>query len=191
MSDARILLKYSVSNCNKELLQFLHQNIGSIKKRYSLKVIVVYDSLIPKLGNTIKKLPVLIVNGNLTTGNTAIRQLLVPMAEQSGIVKNSQTDKGDIDLENYWNKEMHSGMDNDMDDGDDLMDAVKRRALDQSQQHRESNKKQEKKREPIMSNTREENIKLDMVSGGKISDMVDGDPMMQKFWENQESTPGF
>lgn len=189
--DARILIKYSTSKCNKELLSFLHQNIYTIKKKFLLKVIIVYDNLIPKLGNSIKKLPVLIVNGNAVTGNAAIRQHLVSEIEQSGIKGKLPKDMGHCDLEDYWNKEIHSGVDNDMNEEDDLMEQVKNRALEQSMQHRENNKKQPKRRETVVTSTRQDNIRLDNVSGDKISDMVSGDPMMQKFWENQESTPGF
>lgn len=189
--DARILLKYSTSKCNKELLSFLHQNIGTIKRKFALKVIVVYDNLIPKLGNGIKKLPVLIVNGKPVTGNAAIRQHLTSAVGQSSIKGRAPKDMGYCDLEDYWNKEMHSGVDNDMDASDDLMEAVKNRALEQSMQHRENHKPKQKRRETIVSSARQDNIRLDNVNGDKISDMVGGDPMMQKFWENQESTPGF
>lgn len=189
--DARILIKHSTSKCNKELLSFLHQNIGTIKQKFSLKVIVVYDNLIPKLGNDIKKLPVLIINGKPVTGNVAIRQHLVSDVGQSGIKSKAPKDMGACDLEDYWNKEMHSGVDNDMDESEDLMEAVKNRALEQSIHHKEISKPKQKNRETIVTSARQDNIRLDNVSGDKISDMVGGDPMMQKFWENQESTPGF
>lgn len=189
--DARILLKYSTSKCNKELLSFLHQNIDTIKQKFSLKVIVVYDNLIPKLGNNIKKLPVLIINGKPVTGNEAICKHLISGAGQSNVKGNTPKDMGSCDLEDYWNKEMHSGADNEMDEGEDLMDAVKNKALEQSVHHREGKKPKQKKRDTVVTSTRQDNILLDNVTGDKISDMVGGDPMMQKFWENQESTPGF
>jgi hypothetical protein len=189
--DARILLKYSTSKCNKELLSFLHQNIDTIKQKFSLKVIVVYDNLIPKLGNNIKQLPVLIINGKPVTGNAAIRQHLVPAVGKPSIKGEAPKDMGACDLEDYWNKEMHSGVDNDMDESEDLMEAVKNRALEQSVHHRETGKPKQKRRETVVTSARQDNIVLDTVTGDKISDMVGGDPMMQKFWENQESTPGF
>lgn len=188
--DARILLKYSTSKCNKELLSFLHQNIDTIKQKFSLKVIVVYDNLIPKLGNDIKKLPILIINGKPVTGNAAIRQHLVSAVVQSSKGK-EQKDMGSCDLEDYWNKEMHSEVDNDLDESEDLMETVKNRALEQSIHHRETGKPKQKRKEAVVTSTRQDNIRLDNVNGDKISDMVGSDPMMQKFWENQESTPGF
>jgi hypothetical protein len=147
--------------------------------------------LIPKLGNSIEKLPVLIINGKPVTGNAAIRKHLVSAVGQSSIKGKSPKDMGGCDLEDYWNKEMHSGVDNDMDESEDLMETVKNRALEQSMHHRETSKPKQKKRETIVTSARDDNIRLDEVSGDKISDMVGGDPMMQKFWENQESTPGF
>ena len=188
--DARVLIKCSTSKCNKELLSFLHQNIDTIKKRFSLKVIIVYDDLIPKLGDKIKKLPVLIINGKVVTGNDAITQYLVSPSGKSNGKGNLPKDMGQSDLEDYWNNEMHSGIDDDTNE-DDLMEEVKNRALEQSIHHRENNSKQKKRKEKVVTSSRQDNIRLDKVNEDKISDMVDGDPMMQKFWENQENTPGF
>jgi hypothetical protein len=63
--------------------------------------------------------------------------------------------------------------------------------MEVSIQRQESTPKQKKKLEPIVSNNREENIQLEQIQSEKISDMVDDDPMMKKFWDNQEATPGF
>jgi hypothetical protein len=152
---------------------------------------VVYDNLIPKLGNNIKKLPVLIINGKPVTGIAAIRQHLVSDVGQSSIKGGAPKDMGACDLEDYWNKEMHSGVDNEIDESEDLMDTVKNKALEQSIHHWETNKPAKKKGKTVVTSARQDNIRLDDVSGDKISDMVGSDPMMQKFWENQESTPGF
>jgi hypothetical protein len=183
--DARILIKYSTSKCNKEILQFLHQNIVSIKKKFALKIIIVYDDLIPKLGKNIKQLPVLIIDGKTITGNSAIYKHLTV----SKIAAVSKKASGS-DLEDYWNKEMHSGVDNELDENDDMMDSVKKRAMDQTHHHKENSKQKQKKRATIIPDSREDNIQLQNV-GEKISDLVSDDPMMQKFWANQESTPGF
>jgi hypothetical protein len=188
--NASILIKHSTSKCNKELLQFLHQNIALIKKKYILKIIIVYDDMIPKLGKNIKQLPLLIVGGNSIVGNAAIHQHLAPSVGESTVIGKTPKDVSNCDLDDYWNKEMHSGVDNDMDENDDLMDAVKRRAMDQTQHHQETNKPKKKKCEPIVSSTRRDNIQLQNV-GDKISDIVSDDPVMKKFWENQECTPGF
>ena len=151
---------------------------------------IIYDKLIPGMGNTVKTLPALFLNSKLITGNSAIRQQLISGIKKPNVVEKTPSD-GHCDLEDYWNKEMHSGVDNEADEADDLMDAVKRRALDQSLHHKKNGGRKEKRRETILSSTRQDNIQLDNVKGDKISEMVGNDPMMQKFWENQESTPGF
>lgn len=187
--DARILIKHSASKCNKELLEFLHKNIRVIKSRFALKVIIVYDDLIPKLGAKIKRLPVLIINNSAVTGNSNIRDRLISSIGVTK-VKDVAQDKGCDDLHDYWNSEMHSGKDEQLDASEDLMEGVKNRALEQSQQHREAQPKK-KTSKPVVSSAREDNIQLETMQGDKISDLVDNDPIMKKFWDNQESTPGF
>jgi hypothetical protein len=183
--DARILLKYSTSKCNKELLNFLHQNIEFIKKKFSLKVLLVYDDQAHVLGNSIKTLPILIIPGESIVGNTSIKNYLLPPSNQS---KKTVKPPDDCDLENFWNDEMHSGTSDNVDEAEDIMDSVKRRVLDQSKQHREDGKNRGKKKDPVVSSVRQNNIKIG--SGEKISDMVGDDALMQNFWENQEHSPG-
>ena len=191
--DARILIKNSTSKCNKELLTWLHSNINTLKKKMSLKVIIVYENLYPKLENKIKKLPALVINGNLITGNNAIKTQLSNVAGASGVSKKKQIiDGGSDDLMDYWNAEMHSGADDNCDDEtEDMMDQIKKRALDMTMTHKENLNKKPKRKETIVSSARQDNIQLDIIKPDKISDMVSGDPMMQKFWENQETSPGF
>jgi hypothetical protein len=169
-------------------MQFLHMNIKTINKNLSLKVIIVYDDLIPMLGNTIKKLPVLIIGGKSIEGNGAIYKQLTMSHGKSNDTANTLKDTGNCELEKFWNLEMHSGVDNETDETDELMDTVKQRALDQSQRHREDGKKKAKKKDFDIPNTQDS---VPFQTSDKISDMAGGDPMMQKFWENQESTPGF
>lgn len=191
MMDARILIKNSTSKCNKELLQFLHQNISSIKKKNSLKVVVVYDELIPKLNNKVDKLPVLILDGKLITGISMIKQNLMSSQNVNKETKAPKAQGVCDDLEDYWNAEMHSGVDDSGDKSEDLMESVKQRALDQSMEHRENKNKKEKRRDTSVSSTKQDNIKMEKINGDRISDMVNDDPMMKKFWDNQECTPGF
>jgi hypothetical protein len=192
MIQARILIKHNPSKCNKELLDFLHRNLKTIKKRFNLKIIIIYDDLIPKLPKTIKRLPVLITSGSATTGNNAIRQKLIAVLGTTKVESTEQVkDMGISDLQDYWNSEMHNGTDNDS-PGDDAMDNVKNKALEASIKHQESVSKQKKRvTAPLVTNNREENIQLEHIQSDKISDLVDNDPVMQKFWDNQETTPGF
>ena len=184
-THARIIIKHSASKCNKDILSFLHKNADSIKKRYKISVVLVYKDLIPKLKNKIDKLPALVHNGRLITGKSDIKKFLIPPTEKG------PRDMGVCDLEDYWHNEMHSSLDGDTVDDDgtaDIMDGVKKRALDQSMQHRESSKPRKKKKDVVVSNSREDNVPIDNT---RISDMVGNDQMMQKFWQNQETTPGF
>ena len=193
--DARVLIKHSTSKCNEKLLTWLHSNINTIKKSINLKVIVVYEKHYSKLGNKITKLPALILNGTLVTGNSEIKKYITNAINAGG----KKTGKSNIepvvcdDLAEYWNKEMHSGLDDDdaCNEADDLMDAVKRRALDATMTHKENTAKKPARRETVVSSARQDNILLDNIKPDKISDMVGNDPMMQKFWENQEETPSF
>ena len=189
-----ILIKNSSSKCNEELLTWLHSNINTIKKKLSLKVIIVYENLYPKLDGKIKKLPVLIVNNGTVTGNAAIKKSisgLVSTAPQSSQQPATQPLGNNNDLTDFWNAEMHSGGDEDNGSEEDVMDQVKRKALNVSSEHKASLKQKPKRRETIVSSSRDDNIQMKDIEPAKISDMVGNDSMMQSFWENQETTPGF
>ena len=188
--DVRVLIKHSASKCNKEMLSFLHQNINVIKKKFSLKVIVVYDDLIHTLGSKIKTLPVLIIGNDSVTGNTAIKKYLMRSDTETKTVANHTT-VDQHNLTNFWNTEMHSGTDNKMDETDDLMDSVKERALARTQHYVEKGKSTPKKKESIISSDVHDNIDMDILSKDDISNMSGGDDMVQMFLDNQESTPGF
>lgn len=185
--DAHILIKNSASKCNKELLTWLHSNIGTLKKSLSIKVVIVYEELYSKLNNKIKQLPTMILNGKTFTGISSIKSKLTEMANSKKNNGNhfSAGSEHDTDLANYWNAEMHSGVDN---DENEEMDKIKRKAVDMSVNHKKLFTKKKKNNDSV-SNTREDNVQIDNTD--KISDMIPDDPMMQKFWENQETTPGF
>lgn len=185
--DAHILIKCSVSKCNQELLSWLHSNICSIRKSLKLKIVIIFEDLYPKLGGRIKKLPALLLDGRVIIGNSAIKKQLSIINTS----RNSAPTGTDDDLMDYWNSEMHSGVDNECTEEDDLMDQIKKRALDVSMSRRDGMKQKPKRRETIVSSARQDNVKLDNIKSDKISNMVHDDPMMQKFWENQETSPGF
>ena len=203
MVDARILIKNSTSECNRELLDYLHANVAAIKKGANLKVLVVYDDLMGKLGGKIKKLPALIMGGEVFVGNAAIKtQLATVMNGGRGISSGAKVERGGVggdvgdDLTDFWNSEMHSGVDDDGDDNDSNRDSmIKQRAMEQSMEHREQAKKKPGRQEVKMQQgqglPRGDNVHMGDLKMDRISDLVDDDPMMAKFWENQESTPGF
>jgi hypothetical protein len=97
---------------------------------------------------------------------------------------------GECDLRDYWTKELQSGDNNNMDENDDVMESVKRRALEQTITHKQSHKPKSKKRSAISGSERADTIKLSGLKDQPLSEM-DDDPLMSKYWANQEATPGF
>jgi hypothetical protein len=189
MGTYKILIKYSASKCNKEMVEFLIRNMGAIKKRCSFRVLVVFDEDIPLIKGKINKLPALLVGSSVVTGNSAIRKILLPPVGPAKVKQGFTKDMGSSDLQDYWSQEMHAKDDNNMDETTDIMEAVKTRALQQSMQHREKHKKKPKQRKTIVSTARDDNIAMGNIQGEKISDMVADDPIMAKYWENQEESP--
>lgn len=189
--NARILIKYSSSKCNKSLLDFMHSNINSIKNHADVKIIIVYEDLYDRLEGKVNKLPVLILDGRLITGNGNIKQSLMDIVKSGTTAHTSTGTNGNnsIDLQEYWNAEMHSNMDDNCDE-DDPMEKVKIEALSQTMSHNEQMTKRPKKKRDTTNEERHDNIQIGGISTNKISDMVSDDPIMQKFWENQEETPG-
>ena len=120
-----IFIKNSNSKCNKDLLDFLKQNKARLKKDYDIKVIIIYDNMIPKMDKRITKLPVLINNGNIITGNESIIGHLKP--------KNKKV--VDDDLHSYWNNEITNGAD---DEPDDIAEEIKTKTLDRIMERKES-----------------------------------------------------
>jgi hypothetical protein len=183
--EARVLIKYRTSKCNKSLLAFLQNNAAAIKKRVNLRVVIVYDELYPKLKGKVSKLPALILNGALITGNNAIQGRL------GGLIKDATTGKapapapiGD-DLESFWNDEMNSGVDEEY--ADDKADKVRSRAMDAAMETRKQSTKKTKRIAPAVSNPGDA-ARMDNIQPDKISEMIDDDPIMRKFWENQETS---
>ena len=116
------------------------------------------------------------------------REFCMTMVDKLYDVKEQMTDN-DTDLKNYWNTEMYSKEDN-VDDYGNTMDNIMVKAERHTMNHKKQMVKQKRKRIPSTPSTRDDNIQLDSLGTGKISDMVQGDEMMRKFWENQECTEG-
>ena len=94
---ARILIKYSASKCNNDLLVFIKKNIQNIKKKYNFNILIIYDENISLLKDKIKKLPVLIINNELISGNGNIIQKLT---------EKTNVKKIPVDIDNIWSDEM-------------------------------------------------------------------------------------
>lgn len=194
MTEVRILLKHSASQCNRALLGYLHTNIDSLKRQLQVKTIIVYDNEISVLNGKIKQLPALIVSGRAPiTGSDAIKKYLNQYT--AGL------ETGDaFDLDNYWNDEirMREG-EGDSDAEGDLMDAVKSRALEHTEHRKSVTKSRNQKQgsshvdDDIPARSGGSHKEDDSPTSDNIcmEPIVDDDPDMAKYWANQENTPGF
>ena len=165
-------MKHSASICNKELLFYLHENINRINRNYNLKIIIVYNEMLPKLKNRISSLPALLIGDVVTIGNTNIKNRLENTKKQPVIENNS--------LDDFWNAEIRTEGDN-VDEEDGVMEKAKTRALEMAMS--------QKKQQPTKSSTKpftKVSTTLKKIQEAKI---VDDDPFMRKYWENQEESP--
>jgi hypothetical protein len=196
---AYILVKYSASKCNKSLLDFIHTHKNKIGKIFNLNVVIVYDDMIAKLDSKIKHLPVLIIPGNFITGNKSIKEYIIKTIAPPGNKQKQQQQKQKgvasvSELDDFWNNEMHNNTEDNECEGDNIMDNVRDKAIEQSIQHQKSAAPKRKKLTPSKYNDKD-NVKVGNIKTGKISDMIEGGgneaKMMKQFWDNQENTPGF
>jgi hypothetical protein len=180
MTEAKLLLKYSVSACNKELLEYLHKNASTIKRHLRLTTVIIYDDMISKLESSgITSLPLLIMAGQQITGVNSIKSRLSSLASKSTPLTDSN------ELSDFWYKEMIIDKGDNERGDEDVMDSIKKKAVDQTMNHT-TNIQQSQRKRAAPSAGREDNL---LVTGGeKISDMVDDDDMMKKFWDNMEET---
>jgi hypothetical protein len=171
MITANILMKHSASTCNKELLSYLHENINRINRNYNLKVVIVYNEMLPKLKNRISSLPALLIGDTVTIGNSNIKNRLETSRRQPAMENDS--------LDDFWNAEIRAEGDN-VDEEDGVMEKAKTRALEMAMSQ---------KKQPTKAPTKKTSLPL---SSKKIREakIVDDDPFMRKYWENQEESPG-
>ena len=170
MITANILMKHNPSVCNKDLLSYLHENINQINRNYNLKIVIVYNEMLPKLKNRISSLPALLIGNSVTIGNTNIINRLESTRKQPYVENNS--------LDDFWNTEIRTEGDN-VDEEDGVMEKAKNRALEMAMSQ---------KKQPTKTPIKKSQVQF---SSKKIqeSKIVDDDPFMRKYWENQEESP--
>lgn len=161
-----VIIKYNTSDCNKKLLKHIKDNIAEINSQEKTKVVIVYKNLVHKLGK-INTLPVLVSNGRVTTG---VSDIISELSRKKVIKKENVTD-----LQSFWKDEMTAGDDN---DDTNEMDKVKNSALS-DMNRRAPGKVSSKPKSSYVSDPDECEV-------GKM----ESDPLMKKFWANQECTPG-
>lgn len=182
-----ILIKNNPSKCNKNLIRFLKSKIRKIKKKYKLRVVIVYEDLYKTLPPGITKFPVLITEqGKMAIGNTQIIKNINKTINENNT--SSYAPPSD-NINDYWSQEMFSKEQENNEESSDLMENVRQKALNRTMNHRDEMNKTKKKRMQSTDGP-EEREKLDIIQSDSISNFTD-DPMAKKFWENQETTPGF
>ena len=172
-----ILLKHSASACNKELVDFLIRNKKRINSTEKLVVVIVYDALIDKLQGKITNLPVLITNGVVITGTSTIISSLSD--------KKIQQPTPTTSIAEFWKSEMTSTEDN---AETNEMDAAKDKAYTTMGHRAKSMKDAHKNPSNIKASVSSYN-NTNVTVNENIGSM-DSDPIMKKFWDNQEYTPG-
>lgn len=198
-NQIKILFKNSATECNKKLLTFLHANIGTIRKKYDLKAIIIKRNADKQFvkKNNITKLPAMVFSsGNVIESTPAIKDALKKMFKKPPPQKvkttNSTDNKCDIaesdcdDLNSFWNKEMMSDMqeeDRDL----DLISGMRDRANKMADDRNKSLANRAPKKKQYVPPTPNGDGLIDNVDTTKIADFTD-DPMLKKFWENQETT---
>ena len=192
---ARILIQHAPSKGNKDLLKFLMTNIDVIKKYVDIKVVIVYDKLIPKLEGKTKKLPIMVSPSFPTaTGNNEIKKMLKQIVEgPAKHVAVARTGGGapkerspEMDVKSYMDEIMYAKDDEETDD----MDAVKQKTMERTMNRNKmiSEKAKPKPKNTTVVDTPRDNIKLDSIGKEKVSDFTN-DPMMKMFFDNMEESP--
>lgn len=186
-TSGTVLIKRTPSKCNKQLLEYLSINSNKIKRHMILKVEYADGKLDSLKKANVKCLPVLIINGKIIETKSGIIQNINNFITDGSKIAKKINNKTSEDLMDFWNDEMHNGIDKEeYTNSSPNMDEVVRRAMNASQVRKNSIPKR-KKREHIPTTHEDGNIKI--TDASKISEFVSEDPIMSKFWENQEESP--
>ena len=167
--DIKIYLKNTPSECNKELLEFLHRNVSKISKYFTLNATVVTKKIN-------QKLPHVKIDGEITIGKKAIINLLKSLyvsKVQPSNNKENPIDDDDV-IRSFMSKQLESG-DNETEDR--ASELSKKLAAGLAPK---TNSNYPKK-QPVKNNI----SKSSLSSVGQKPSEFESDPMMAKFWANQ------
>ena len=197
MTDVHILIKHASSDFNKDLLSYLHNNIEQLKKQYNIKVVVVYNNMIPKIRTHIKRLPAMVVDGMLHTGNDAIKKRLsVNTVSSAGGMQDSIYPPNTVD--SFWEDEMYNSSDDKSDDETsimaDVMDKVAVRTMEHSkaqkrrtgrnqQLTRKSGRGKSKRHVDPPHNSSQSDVQIGDVQVPDLPSMEGMDDMERAYWE--------
>jgi len=187
--DLLIVVKHNLSKCNIKLIKFLKSNKDLIAKKYNLRLLPIPEDLCKKFSSDVKGLPILLTwDEKIAVGNSQIIKNI-----KKGIGYNTPTSKytpPSDDINDYWSRQMFSKDQEGDGEPSDLMESVRQRALSRTMTHKDQMNKNKKQIDPVIPDSREDREKLETIQIDRISDFTD-DPIAKKFWENQETTPGF
>jgi len=174
MVHIHVLFKNRASECNKELLDFLHRNIGKIKGHFQLTATIVAK-------HPDHQLPAARIGDKLIVGKSAI------INELKTMYSDSMRPKTDDDVwRTYITEQMQSG-DNESEDRSG--DIAKKLAAQAFQQREDNNKSRNRhnipKSQPSKNVTKRTGQSLSKSPGETLPSELEKDPMMAKYWANQ------
>lgn len=174
-----VLLKNTASDCNKEVLEFLHRNIGKIKTHFKLKAVIVTQKIDHKL-------PAVKIAGNLTVGKTAlIEELKTAYAEKA----RPKTD--DDVVRSYMDTQMATGDNEDSDRSGDIAKKLASEAFRTREANNAARESNVPKAKPKghgslkTKKTKSDNVGDGLTAGQSLPSDLEKDPLMAKFWANQ------
>jgi hypothetical protein len=170
MTQIQVLFKNRASDCNKELLEFLHRNIGKMKTHFTVKAVILKDK--PD-----HQLPAVQIDDKLIVGKTAIiNELKTLYAEKS------KPKTADDDVRSWITEQMNTG-DNESEDRSG--DIAKKLASDAFRKREEYNEFRNAKPKPSGISKKPKPISKTNKPSETLPSELEKDPMMAKFWEGQ------
>jgi hypothetical protein len=182
---ATVFLAYKANSYNKAIIDFLLKNVKAIKETITLKVILVKNP--GKLNKAIKSLPTMewVEDGS--------PKYIVGVAGIVSALGTKPKKKPETDgMETYWNSIMMSG-DNDPDPSEEF--GRKLPSLAEAMTQQRNSQTPQKKAGNMQERSHEEgdghlpHQPLGDSKPGSVASFED-DPLMKRFFENQETSPG-
>jgi hypothetical protein len=185
MIAATVFLAYKANSYNKAIIDFLLKHVKALKKNIGLKVILVKN--VGKLNKAIKSLPAMEV---VEEDSVKYVEGVSDIVSELGKVKPKVAGDG---MENYWNDIMMSG-DNDPDPAEEFGKKLPSLAEAMTQQRnaqvppKKVGNGQERSHEEAGESQHRPASTGDSKPGSIAS--FEDDPLMKRFFENQETSPG-
>lgn len=177
MSQIQVLFKNSPSECNRELLEFLHRNIDKIRKYFQFEAVILTTK--PP-----HKLPAVQIDDKLVVGKTAIIDELKSLYLEKNIPK---TD--DDVVRSYITEQMQTGDNENTDRSGDIAKKIAAESFRKRENAFVPGRKSNipKSQPPLVPRGRKVKTHDPGTSGvhETLPSDLEKDPMMAKFWANQ------